>query len=1263
VLITGDHDDFYISNKGLHTIMTGTGYIDMRYTRVEYCGQRDVMGRYCLHFHLLKKCPQCVFEGNSVVDSAQVGITIHGTHNSLVSNNVVWNARAVGIYTEDGNEMNNLIKQNVVICTWWQTCSVNWITNVGLHAGIFLIGMTNDLIENRVAGHENCIWTPGGARGAGHGQAMGKVCPMYTPFGEIRGNVNHDCQRFGLYLDSQFPRNIQRDEDGYVTDHASCQKFTADGSDNGLQPPNVIKDEFDWHNMFVGQYNLGDIQFVNYTSANNAHALYWKSSKNFADGRLWHIKDSLILNDPNDPIGRLQFLGPGGPHVFGIQNTVFAGGPTVDGILCAGQHCGLGIAGGPCVSQYLLEGVDFSEVLPGSQLIKFGIHSTAPGEVLPIFVSKDDSLGGYRSMVSSHLNGFGSVSGCSELGSEWSSGYGCSSPIRRLNVWGPDVGDLMLSGPGYEVSANDASPALGMNAGKMIYESLNGKAYGTPVLVGAEYTLSGEWQGDMVLDFSDDVLADYFGSPNEQVRLEVEGAACTLRASDDRRFLSPKGPVPRVLDTHTRIVGGSLLCGGSSGEVTNPSASACGALTSVVETCSADSCKVLASGMIGKTCTSYCEASDLFCLGAWEPVGDGCAAATTDTLLCDHAPTSGQWICQCGPEAEALPSTTEAPAETTVLPPDEEISAPDSGTKSPQDPGCAALPDVKASCSSDGCKVLAGSMTGLTCMEYCARSGMECAGAWEEEADDCNVKETLTCSEVWPDTSDLICECATELATTSAGPADGSATEPLPTSQTECNLPNVKEFCTSSGCKVLADKMLARTCDQYCAESGLVCVGAGDDEDDTCREVRSLSCDESVPLTTDLICECGTEQEVATFSTPSPDAAPSPATTQVPLGKAWVHHPGYNCFTGMGAEAVPDKSPIAGDHYLPSCKEACEAEQECEGIVMVREVSPYKCWLVTDLNPKTCLKNTDYDLWQVVLATQSEDDVVVSAFDPGPVSEPSVTSTTVAPSSARRRSRRRRSRRRHASESSEKEAGEVNVYEHVSSGVGGWGGWCTCPDGQRYNVGDLFDGCANGPQSLACYGGTPGECVKVVERARVGMRVTCAKAASPSGKVDEPSGQVNVYEHVSSGVGGWGGWCTCPDGQRYNVGDLFDGCANGPQSLACFGGVPGECVKAVDEARNGMQVTCAGLAAEPSEQEVGIANPHEQVNIYEHSNGVGAWGGWCTCPDGQRYNVGDLFDGCANGPQSLACFGGTPGECVKVADETRNGMKVTCAAS
>jgi len=237
--------------------------------------------------------------------------------------------------------------------------------------------------------------------------------------------------------------------------------------------------------------------------------------------------------------------------------------------------------------------------------------------------------------------------------------------------------------------------------------------------------------------------------------------------------------------------------------------------------------------------------------------------------------------------------------------------------------------------------------------------------------------------------------------------------------------------------------------------------------------------------------------------------------------------------------------------------------------------------------------------------------------------------------------------------------------------VGGYGGWCTCPSGERYNVGDLWDGCANGPQSLACEGGVPGECERVEVKARMGMAVTCAPAKAPEPQEPAAAALRNNYRKVGN-VGAWGGMCTCPDGQSYNVGDRMDACAKGPQSLACEGGVPGECNRWDEELRAGMMVTCGRVQnaasvheeAGEDQEESPQKRPQEEDeprDDYRRVPGVGAWGGLCTCPNGRVYNVGDKQDGCKNGAKSLACVGGMPGECQRVEEEARRGMMVTCA--
>jgi hypothetical protein len=104
---------------GLHTISIGEGSsLSIQYTRIEKCGQRGIMGKYCTHFHLNKNCTDCKVIGNAFEYGHQRGSIIHGTHLSTVEKNVYSDIRGSLIYVEDGNEMYNRINYNVGICPW-----------------------------------------------------------------------------------------------------------------------------------------------------------------------------------------------------------------------------------------------------------------------------------------------------------------------------------------------------------------------------------------------------------------------------------------------------------------------------------------------------------------------------------------------------------------------------------------------------------------------------------------------------------------------------------------------------------------------------------------------------------------------------------------------------------------------------------------------------------------------------------------------------------------------------------------------------------------------------------------------------------------------------------------------------------------------------------------------------------------------------------------------------------------------------------------
>jgi len=53
----------------------------------------------------------------------------------------------------------------------------------------------------------------------------------------------------------------------------------------------------------------------------------------------------------------------------------------------------------------------------------------------------------------------------------------------------------------------------------------------------------------------------------------------------------------------------------------------------------------------------------------------------------------------------------------------------------------------------------------------------------------------------------------------------------------------------------------------------------------------------------------------------------------------------------------------------------------------------------------------------------------------------------------------------------------------------------------------------------------------------------------------------------------------------------------------------------------------------------------------------GMYGGWCTCPDGGKYDVSDNGDHCG----SLQCQGGQAGACESINKQSRQGFKVECA--
>lgn len=175
-------------------------------SQIDVMKRTGIEGKYCLHFHHMEDCPDCLFKDNAIESSQQRGIIVHGTHNSRLEGNVLYNVRGAGIYIEDGNEMWNTLEYNVVICPFpfsdqtYHGCTVPGTSNrvsdtKDNHSAFFTQAGSNNMIGNRGANAFNGMFLKEGGRG--RGKAYDKVCESAARIGRMEGNTFHDNGRFG----------------------------------------------------------------------------------------------------------------------------------------------------------------------------------------------------------------------------------------------------------------------------------------------------------------------------------------------------------------------------------------------------------------------------------------------------------------------------------------------------------------------------------------------------------------------------------------------------------------------------------------------------------------------------------------------------------------------------------------------------------------------------------------------------------------------------------------------------------------------------------------------------------------------------------------------------------------------------------------------------------------------------------------------------------------------------------------------------------
>ncbi|MBN9521853.1 G8 domain-containing protein [bacterium] len=140
-----------------HTMYHRGSTGSLTYAEFRHLGKPNVLGKYALHFHLCRDTMRgSVVVGNSIWDSQNRWLTIHGTDYLVVRDNVGYKSVGHGYFLEDGTETYNLIDRNLAVdvkrgkrlpqqvlpfdanegAGFWWTCSLNSFTrNVAVECG------------------------------------------------------------------------------------------------------------------------------------------------------------------------------------------------------------------------------------------------------------------------------------------------------------------------------------------------------------------------------------------------------------------------------------------------------------------------------------------------------------------------------------------------------------------------------------------------------------------------------------------------------------------------------------------------------------------------------------------------------------------------------------------------------------------------------------------------------------------------------------------------------------------------------------------------------------------------------------------------------------------------------------------------------------------------------------------------------------------------------------------------------------------------
>jgi len=280
------------SFQGGHVMAMGASKMFVEGVEFNRMGQNLTLARYPIHWHLIGDAKGQYIRNAGIHDTYNRCVTVHGTHNLQVENNVTFNTVGHCFFLEDGIETGNQYIRNLAIQTKCHTSKPCVPTNLAAAgetrtgtngqqskdvllpsdntvASFWITNPDNTYRDNVAAGSDaNGFWMslPEHPNGKFEGtEISAKTWPRRTPFREFKGNVAHS--NYDAFM---FDRNIATNNTFGVTgsSHTGLEN-PADPNSRALE--SVFEDLTAYKNRNGAIWGRGEMHvFRNVKLADNA---------------------------------------------------------------------------------------------------------------------------------------------------------------------------------------------------------------------------------------------------------------------------------------------------------------------------------------------------------------------------------------------------------------------------------------------------------------------------------------------------------------------------------------------------------------------------------------------------------------------------------------------------------------------------------------------------------------------------------------------------------------------------------------------------------------------------------------------------------------------------------------------------------------------------------------------------------------------------------------------------------------------------------